>query len=96
MKSTSTRFNSWIVAGILTITYGVLWLVHEYVAFFLTLVVPAVSLSILLISLITEYLERSNIPGWYYRLMLLLILIPLMIGLVMGYLFGLGMDLNGS
>lgn len=76
-------FSAWTFAGILTITYGVLWLVHEYTAFFLTLLVPIISFCTLIISLITEYLERSNIPRWYYRFMAILIILPLLVGILM-------------
>ncbi len=73
---------------LITITLSFLWLVSDYVAFLLSLLIPALALAAFIISRIAEYLEKSNVPSWYYRLMLVLIGIPLLIGFVFAAIYG--------
>ncbi|MBL7818736.1 MAG: hypothetical protein JNL70_27300 [Saprospiraceae bacterium] len=62
------------------ILYIALWLWNEYVATILTLSFSAIALFILVISLISELIERSKVPRWYFSYMLISILTPLVIG----------------
>ncbi len=60
--------------------YIVLWLWNDYVATILTLSLAAIALFILAISLIAEVLDRSKVPRWYFWVMAISVLTPLIIG----------------
>ena len=62
------------------IIYIALWMWNEYVATILTLAFSAIALFILIISLISELIERSKVPRWYFSYMVISILTPLIIG----------------
>lgn len=63
---------------------SLLWFVQDYLASFLCLLIPALALSLMAVSYIAELLEKSNLPFWYYRLMWMLVLIPLILLLIFG------------
>ncbi len=56
-----------------------IWLWNDYIATILTFLISGICLAILLISLIAELLERSNISRLYFQLMLLTILTPIIV-----------------
>lgn len=88
MKSVPTGetwTNLLIIALLQAIVYTGVWMWDEYVASYLTLVFPAVILFILIIAFIADLIEPSRIPGWYYGLMILSILIPLCVGALFFY-----------
>jgi hypothetical protein len=60
--------------------YTVLWMWNDYVATILTLSLSAIALFILLISLVAEALDRSKVPRWYFWVMGISTLTPLIIG----------------
>ena len=60
--------------------YIVLWMWNDHVATILTLSLSAIALFILIISLIAESLDRSKVPSWYFWVMGISILTPLIIG----------------
>lgn len=62
------------------IIYIALWMWNEYVATIMTLAFSAIALFILVISLISELIERSKVPRWYFTYMLISIFTPLIIG----------------
>ncbi len=62
------------------IIYIALWMWNEYVATIMTLSFSAIALFVLVISLISELIERSKVPRWYFTYMLISILTPLIIG----------------
>jgi hypothetical protein len=61
------------------IIYTALWLWDEYVATILTLSFSAIPAFILIISLISEAIEKSKVPRWYFSYMLISVLTPLII-----------------
>ena len=61
-----------------TIVYIVLWLWNEYVATILTLSFTAIAFFILAVSLISEAIERSKVPRWYFSYMLISVFTPLL------------------
>lgn len=69
------------------IVYAGIWLWDEYVATYFTLIIPGIILIILLLSTISDFIEPSRIPGWYYGLMLVSIVTPVFIGAVFYYLY---------
>jgi hypothetical protein len=60
--------------------YIVLWMWNDHVATILTLSLSAIAFFILLISLIAEALDTSKVPRWYFWVMGISILTPLIIG----------------
>jgi hypothetical protein len=60
--------------------YIVLWMWNDHVATILTLSLSAIALFILIISLIAEAIDRSKVPRWYFWVMGISILTPLIIG----------------
>jgi len=51
---------------------------------------PAISLSVLIVSFIVEKIEISNVPLWYYYLMIILIVSPVLVLIFFGELNGFG------
>ncbi len=64
------------------VAYLLLWLWNEYVASYITLILPAMILVILVLAKIADWIEPSRMPGWYYVLMIVSIIIPLVIGII--------------
>lgn len=52
-----------------TIVWLALWLLNDYVAALLTLIVGLIVLAVLLIALIAEGIERSKVPKRYFQVM---------------------------
>ena len=82
-----TCTNLAIILLLQAVIYSGLWLWNEYVAVYLTLIFPGVILVILIIAGIADLIEPSRIPGWYYGLMIVSIVTPLLIGAVFYYLY---------
>jgi hypothetical protein len=70
------------------IFYFLLWLLNDYLATLLSISLGGIFLAILIISLIVEWIERSKVPIWYYKFMVVSILAPLLTAIV--YLFFTG------
>lgn len=70
------------------ILYVGLWLWSDYVASLLSIVFVPIFFALLLISLISELIERSKVPRKYYYFMISTIIIPIVVALLMKYLFG--------
>jgi len=85
-NKTETRANLLIILLGQAVIYTSLWLWNEYVASYLTIIFPAVILFILIIAVIADLIEPSRIPIWYYGLMLISIVTPLVIGAVFYYI----------
>ena len=85
-NKTETRTNLLIILLGQAVIYTALWLWNEYVASYLTLIFPGVIFFILIIAIIADLIEPSRIPGWYYGLMLISIVTPLVIGAVFYYI----------
>jgi hypothetical protein len=62
------------------VIYIILWLWNEYIATIMTLSFAAIAFFILTISLISEIIERSKVPRWYFTYMIISIVTPLAIG----------------
>lgn len=56
--------------------YLLLWLNNDYLASLLALSLGGVFLVILVLALITELVEKSKVPSWYYQFMVASILAP--------------------
>ena len=71
-----------IISLLQCVIYSGIWLWNEYVASYLTIIFPIMILLILILSAIADWIEPSGIPGWYYKLIVISILIPLLIGTI--------------
>ncbi len=85
--SSQTRINLAILLLLQAVIYSGLWLWNEYVAVYLTLIFPGIIIVILIIAGLADLIEPSRIPGWYYWLMIVSIITPLIIGAVFFYLY---------
>jgi len=63
------------------IIYCLMWLTNPYLATLMTAIFVPIFSMLLIISLISELLERSKVPKWYFKIMFLSVLIPLIVGL---------------
>lgn len=64
------------------------WLLNDYMAALLTLIVAAIVSAVLVIALLAEAIERSKVPRWYFWVMGLSILAPIISALLYALLFG--------
>lgn len=71
-----------------TILWLGLWLGSDYVATLLTVILCAVLVSILLFSLVAEFIERSKVPASYFIIMALSIAAGILAGLFYLVVFG--------
>jgi len=65
--------------------FTALWLIDEYTAFILSIIVPAILFAILMVSLIIEKIEKSNVPRTYFRTMFLAVIPPIIIAILYIY-----------
>ena len=71
-----------------TVVWLVMWLLNDYMATLLTLIIGAIVLAVLLLALISEAIERSKVPRKYFFVMGLSVLAPLVAALMYQVLFG--------
>ena len=71
-----------------TILWLGLWLVSDYAATLLTVILCAVLISILLFSLVAELVERSKVPASYFIIMAISIAAGILSGLFYLVVFG--------
>ena len=63
------------------IFYALLWLANSYIATLLTAIIVPIFVSLLVISLIAELLDRSKVPKWYFKIMVLSAVIPILVAM---------------
>ncbi|MEI2693841.1 MAG: hypothetical protein V9E90_02100 [Saprospiraceae bacterium] len=88
----STNFPLFKIGIVLSLTLSCLWLIQDYFASFLCLLIPMLALTLMAISFVAEFFEKSNLPTWYYRLMWILVLIPLALLFIFGRFSHLQLD----
>ncbi|MFZ4474603.1 MAG: hypothetical protein ACOYPR_05375 [Saprospiraceae bacterium] len=71
-----------------TVVWLILWLLNDYMATLLTLIIGAIVLAVLLLALISEAIERSRVPRRYFYVMGLSVLAPLFAAILYQVLFG--------
>ena len=62
------------------IFYTILWLVDDYIASLVSVILGFIFASILIVALISEFIEPSKVPRSYYYFMIVSILAPLLAG----------------
>jgi hypothetical protein len=68
------------------IVYLLLWLWNDFVATLLSLSFAAIGLFVLIISIIAELIDRSRVPRWYFYVMVLSVLTPILVGSLFMYI----------
>ncbi len=61
------------------IVYTAIWMLSEYIGFFITLTFPVLVTAVLLISLIAEWIEPSRVPRLFFKFLFAAILTPLIV-----------------
>ncbi len=59
------------------IAYFCLWLYNSYFGFMLSIIFGCIAAAILLISLVSEWIESSRVPRWYFKVIGISVLAPL-------------------
>ncbi|MEM6319929.1 MAG: hypothetical protein AAF960_19815 [Bacteroidota bacterium] len=72
--------------------YSFLWVVSDFTATLITLVLPGIFLFLLLIALVAELIDSSKTPRWYFKFMILSIIIPLVTAAVFVSILGANFD----
>jgi len=67
------------ILAIEAIIFIILWMTNEYMATLITFIAVPIFFAITIISLIAEKIEKSGISGDYFRLMVGLTIVPLII-----------------
>lgn len=65
-----------------------LWLLNDYLATLLTLIIAAIVLAVLVIALISEAIERSKVPRKYFHVMWLSVVAPFAAAVLYLLIFG--------
>lgn len=60
------------------VIYILLWMINDYLATMLSLILGGIFLFILLFSLIVELIERSKVPRWYFSFLLVSVIAPVL------------------
>ena len=76
-KTNNLPFRSLEILLLEIAFYIVLWLLDEYIATLLSLILGSIFLLLLLFALVAEWIERSKVPRWYFWFMLVSVLAPL-------------------
>lgn len=72
--------------------YILIWILNDYVASLLLLIVPIIGIAILFLSFVFELIEPSKIPKSYYKYMLTIIFAPLVVAVIYFYMNGFQLD----
>lgn len=59
------------------IVFLALWVMDEYIASLLCVIVPAICLGVLIISLIAEWIEPSKVPKSFFKILGISVVIPI-------------------
>jgi len=59
--------------------YSSMWLIDDYFAVLMTVVLTVIIFAVLIISLITELIEKSRVPRSYFTWMIASTLIPIVV-----------------
>jgi predicted PurR-regulated permease PerM len=76
------RLRSIEILLIEVILYLILWFVNDYIAAMISAIFASVILLILFTSLVVELIERSKVPRWYFTVMFLSVLAPVIAGAI--------------
>lgn len=72
--------------------YAAFWIMSDYTATLITIIFPIVFLLILVVALLAEMIDRSKTPRWYFKLMIISIIIPILTAIA--FVAALGADFD--
>ncbi|MEZ5043171.1 MAG: hypothetical protein R2828_24960 [Saprospiraceae bacterium] len=58
------------------------WLMNDYLASMISIILGSIFLAILVVSLVVELVERSKVPRWYFYLMLASVFAPIIAAVI--------------
>jgi hypothetical protein len=62
--------------------YILVWILNEYVAFLLFIIIPVIAIAILLLSFVFQFIEPAKIPTSYYKYMVATIIAPVFVAII--------------
>lgn len=74
------------------VLYSIVWLISDYTATLITLLFPIIFGSLLLLALLSELVQKSKVPRWYYLFMVVSIIAPILTALLFVYIMGVDFD----
>ena len=74
------------------VLYAFLWVISDYTATLVTIILPFIFLFLLILALAAELIDRSKIPKWYFKFMILSILAPILTAIVFVSVLGSNFD----
>ncbi len=72
--------------------YASIWVMSDYTATLLTLILPMIFFFLLIISLLSEMIDRSKTPKWYFKFMIISIIVPIITAVVFVAALGANFD----
>jgi len=72
--------------------YAIIWLVSDYTATLISVLFPIIFLSLLVLAFISELVQKSKVPTWYYWFMVLSVIAPIVTALIFVYIMGVNFD----
>lgn len=75
-----------------TVVWLGLWLLNDYIAALLTLILGAIVSAVLIIALLSEAIERSKVPKQYFQIMAISVLCMIVAAGIYVTLFGGHLD----
>ncbi|MEP7195607.1 MAG: hypothetical protein ABI851_03760 [Saprospiraceae bacterium] len=81
MKDNNSGLRPIIIGiGMLLASLEILvWLIDEWSGYFISILLSILSFSILVLSYVFEFLERSRIPKWYFPMIWIILLVSISI-----------------
>ena len=71
-----------LICFLQAIFYTAVWMINDYTGLLLSLIISVILIAILMISWISDRLEYGNVGKWYYPLLLISIIVPIVISLL--------------
>lgn len=71
-----------------TVIYMAFWMINDYLASLLSLILACICFAILIVSIGIELIERSRVPRWYYFFMIASVFSPILSGLIYYFISG--------
>ena len=72
--------------------YAILWLISDYTATLVTIILPIIFFSLLLLACLSELVQKSKVPRQYYYFMLVSILAPILTAAIFVLIIGVDFD----
>ena len=74
------------------VLYAAIWLIDEFIATYVMVVIPGISFTILMATLLAEFFERSRVPRKYFYIMGITVVTPLLVGFFFLWMYDWELD----